>query len=457
MANTICLFGPPFSLAGEELYVNEVPSFSLKFNSLAEQNQVTRIEWYLNGILLSDLRTAEITIPVVIGKHVIAARILTGNGWSGVKHFQFKKLPEPVISLRGSATILEGGSAVFTITAKYQDNTTVDLTALYEFSAAEGVFQGSTLLMPNNTALGDNRPLIVSASRVGYDTLVKPIIVINTSQVVVSSIEIEGPNSVLEGGTATYQILATYSDNSKQHLSGYTFYTEEGTFSGNVLSVPENTIGGDQRVISIMATKPNAKPLSREITILDKPPIEFEEFDYLVLRFVWGLGDFSGVDLDIQVKYENNGTPSDNVYVGYPNADNPVGSPNYTVPSGPLPNSSAHLWWAGDGGSGNVTVEAVLIGIKNFINAYPSSPNVIELGIYASWYGDRNDGWFQLEMKTYLGGTMQKAANNLDFVNSNGVLVDTEEAYPETNYRQFKKVGILKYNKTSKIATLQVL
>lgn len=453
----MCLFGPPFALVGKDLLIDENAIFEVKFNSAADQALVKRYEWYLDGIVISNLVQPEVSISVESGKHQVSVRILTAAGWSGIKSLPFKKMPAPGISLKGPNVILEGGTAIFNVIAKYEDKTTEDLTHLYDFSAGEGVFKGSQLMMPNNTGLGDNRPLLITAKRTGFANLVKTLVVVDTSEVVIVDIQISGSATILEGSSETFQVVATYSDHSIQQLSGYTFFTEEGTFTGNLLTIPENNIGGDQRVINIMATKANSKPLTKEITILDKPPLVFDEFDYLVLRFDWRYSDLRGEDLDIHVKYENNGTSDDNVPVGYANHTDLIPAPNYTVPKGSPQNTSALLWWAGDANAQtqNKYVEAVLVGIKNFINVHPTSPNIIEVGIYASWWGKPNDGFFLLEMTTYLGGTMQKATDELDFINSGGSLVAREQAYRSAQERNFVKVGILRYNKTTKNATVQ--
>lgn len=186
---------------------------------------------------------------------------------------------------------------------------------------------------------------------------------------------------------------------------------------------------------------------------LDPTIIPIEEFDYLVARYMWDY-PVAGRDLDIQVQFENNSTPSiDNIYVGF-------GGVNPTVPSGTVPETDAYLWWGLDDTNASANpqgIEGVLLGLKKFKDDFPSSPNIIEVSFYAVWYAIVATGNFTVEIATYKGGTMSKVGTNI--VNTGGVQVSLDSRNVNTMIQNqlhtpanSYKVGILQYNKTTDTA-----
>jgi hypothetical protein len=182
--------------------------------------------------------------------------------------------------------------------------------------------------------------------------------------------------------------------------------------------------------------------------------IVINQFDFLTVRFIWNF-PAAGRDLDIQVRYENNNVPTvDGIDVGYGGAT--------TVPLISNPQSSAYLWWGLDdtNTSGNPTgIEGVLINIKRFKDDFPSSTEVIKVGLYAVWYNSVASGDFSLEVKTYKGGTMSNTGT--DIINTGGVIVSSDLRNLNTrivdrthNPDVSFKVGTLFYNRTTDTATL---
>lgn len=180
--------------------------------------------------------------------------------------------------------------------------------------------------------------------------------------------------------------------------------------------------------------------------------IEVDNFDFLAVRYHWDSG--SGNDMDILVGFENNGTAYDNQYVGY-------GQGNATIPANTTPAADAYLWWGLDN-TGSSGYEGALVGVKKFVQAFPNSPNIVEVGLYAVWYGQPVTGNFSVELATYLGGTMSLDGTN--FINTGGTqvssntvglntLLNSQAHSPATSY----KVGILKYDKAAQAATIQLM
>jgi len=174
------------------------------------------------------------------------------------------------------------------------------------------------------------------------------------------------------------------------------------------------------------------------------------DFDFLVARFLWDYPS-AGSDLDIQVQFENNDTPTiDNIFVGFGNVDD-------TVLSGTTPESNAYLWWGLDDTNSSAApqgIEGALVNILKFVTDFPSSPNIVEVGLYCVWYGSVASGDFTLEVVTYKGGTMSKVGTNI--VNTGGVTVSSDTRLLNTTIHNSThtpansyKVGVIRYNKTT--------
>jgi len=180
--------------------------------------------------------------------------------------------------------------------------------------------------------------------------------------------------------------------------------------------------------------------------------IQLNEFDYLVLRYNWLQG--AGTDLDIMVGYVNTGIADlDNDFVGWGQGDSKV------LPGMAGPDS--YLWWALDN-TGLSGYEAVLINVKKAIAAYPNIAEIIEVELYVHWYAQVQTGDFSIEVTTYLGGTMEVSGTNLVNIGGQQVssdvrnlntLVQTNSADRENAH----KIGVLKYNKTTDKAVLELI
>lgn len=270
MPNTICLVAPAFSITGTQQIINQATNFSFSFNSPADKALVLAYQWYVNDNLVINKNQDTFTELLPVGTYTIGGRLLSDEGWSGVKTIFFE--------------VLELG----------------------------------------NTAIGN--------------------------------------------------------------------------------------------------------------------------FDYMAVYFKWIEG--AGKDLDIKVGFENTGTLHDANYVGF-NEGNAIVPDNTTDPG-----ENAYLWWASDN-TGTAGTEAVLIGIKNFIEDNPSSNNIIEIALYAAWYGVPITGTFTVELKTYLGGNMSIDVNK-SFVNTGGTtpFSDVKTLNTVNTPSNYYKIGTIKYNKTTKLAQL---
>jgi hypothetical protein len=357
--------------------------------------------------------------------------------------------------INGPATVNEGSSAVYSVIASYDNGLKLNLSTQYFFTSSEGTFSGTTLSIPSNDTAGDSRTATITATKSGIDPLTRQINIIDQSTYI--SVVIKGDLIIKEGTTTTYQVIGNYSNGQSDNLTvQYTFSATEGSFSGDALTIPGNTVTGDDRDATITASKAGTTPITQQIRIVDSSTIIINEFDFMAVRYSWEAG--SGKDLDVMVGFEVNGTAIDGKYIGYGNNDR---NNNKTIPVGTSPESNAKLWWAFDN-QASAGVEGVMIGIKSFIDTYPNSPDIIQVGLYAVWYDSVISGNFKLELATYIGGSMSVSGTNIVNIGGDPVSSDTkilntmihnQNAQPSTSY----KLGVLKYNKGLQTATIQFL
>ena len=177
---------------------------------------------------------------------------------------------------------------------------------------------------------------------------------------------------------------------------------------------------------------------------IQAPDETLNEFDYLVVRYKWALG--AGSDLDTFTGYINTGTSLDNVFMGY-------GRSPYELPSG-ANYQNAYIGWAGDNTSNN-GVEAILVNFSKVTQDFPNLP-AVTLRMAAAWYGQKSSGNIDMEIVTYLGGTMQKVG--FDIQNVGGVLVQSIQ-FPKyipdpphwtNNINMVTAVGFVTYYKSNK-------
>lgn len=188
---------------------------------------------------------------------------------------------------------------------------------------------------------------------------------------------------------------------------------------------------------------------------VDLEPLIFEPFDHMVVRFTY-TKPLDGTDLDIMVYYDNTGTIYDKNAVGYAQVPNSV-----KLPTDATLDADAYLWWATDDVSSPAgeCVEAVVIGINKFNTTETTLNTIINTYLRVGWFNTIGGGTVDLELKTYLGGTMSKVGT--DIINTGGVLVDNQtktvnvtSGIGQVTELNSNLVGIVSYDKITKSATL---
>lgn len=137
-----------------------------------------------------------------------------------------------------------------------------------------------------------------------------------------------------------------------------------------------------------------------------EPSTSLLPFDYMIVKYKWAFG--AGADLDTFTGFVNTGiNVLDNKWVGY-------GLSNEVPASASAQDS--YIMWGGD--VTDVTgVETCLINFKKIKEDY-SGLNDVMLRMAGVWWSSKNTGNIDVEITTYLGGTMAKI--DKDIVNNNG-------------------------------------
>ncbi|WP_293303125.1 hypothetical protein [Pedobacter sp. UBA4863] len=538
MPNTVCLFGPPFDIVGETYLPDNSFSFTVEFDSVPEQESVLAYQWFLDKVILIQEQGQQVSSKANDGPHSIGVRLLTAQGWSGIKYLDFYAniVPGSLI-IQGPTQLEEGSSATYETYLSFGSNAPIRVTDKTNFSInLGGAFdfnqlttyrddtdfsdKYATITATLEGGMSKNLPLTILNTNIHYpsvlvidlfnDTPLNAGALIINADVVGGQALVYTGNNFLPSNSASADAYILASDlvdngsilkwrlefNIAKLIRQYprikdfvlevrgrsnTMKTLEGAFAlkdytgvmamnGNVGNYVPTVIGGANVYYSNFQTyaaagangnynkdylpmllRFNFNVPTSTLTYQTAEPIIIDNFDFAVVRYIWE--EEEEEDLDILVGFEDTGTIYDDMYVGFASSES-----KHTVPVGVSPQSNSYLWWGGDNqGSGT---EAVLISYKNFIRTLPlSSANIVDIGLYAGWYRTPKYGNFNLSLVTYKGGTMVK--DGTDFINTGGTIVNSEQVSLNTEkVRQagiissYYKIGVVRYNKITKMVEL---
>lgn len=179
--------------------------------------------------------------------------------------------------------------------------------------------------------------------------------------------------------------------------------------------------------------------------------IKIPPFDYLTFRYFWGTED--GRDLDTSTGYVNtgivfsDGKKLDELPVGWAMAG------NYNT------NAQSYLMFAGDNtGSGN---ECVYITMNTLSTHYDELPDIVEIDVYANWFGERKNGNTTFQLTAYEGGAMVQNGYNFENVGGREIMITQATVNVRTqgtgmsgDYKnKYYKIGTIYYDKTKRTAT----
>ncbi|OIV42226.1 DUF5977 domain-containing protein [Flavobacterium johnsoniae] len=137
-----------------------------------------------------------------------------------------------------------------------------------------------------------------------------------------------------------------------------------------------------------------------------EPPTTLLPFDYMVIKYKWAPG--AGIDLDTFTGFINTGiTTLDNIWVGF-GLENGLPA-NATA-------QDSYIMWGGD--KRDVTgAETCLINFKKVKEVY-SNLNDVQIRMAGVWRDLKATGNIDVEITTFLGGTMTKV--DKDIINDEG-------------------------------------
>ncbi|MGY0041028.1 DUF5977 domain-containing protein [Pedobacter sp. NJ-S-72] len=177
-----CIIGPAFSLAGAAYFIDTTVNFQAVFSNPQDQQSILAYQWYLNSVLVIDERR-DFSGKIYCGQHAIGLRLLSKEGWSGIKTLLFTTCKVPISTLiQGPDVINEGDSAIYQIVQVFSDGTAEDLTSKYIFSTTKGAtFTGNTLQTIRDDHDFNDQTLTITATLSGSSPITKQVVVKNTS------------------------------------------------------------------------------------------------------------------------------------------------------------------------------------------------------------------------------------------------------------------------------------
>ncbi|MDB4922067.1 hypothetical protein [Mucilaginibacter sp.] len=436
---------PAFTISGRRVFGDNTASFQLTFTNPDDQALVQAYEWYLDGILIIEAEDDSFAEQVTCGTHTISVRVLSNNTWSGTQELGFETCKGAgilVVDLFNNATLNVIGLI---------DNAEVAYSHVAAYAGVNIIPAGAE---PANA-------LVLASDFIDQPTLNWRFefniakLLTNYPQSTSFVFYIDGRASAPVAVFGAFILKTFASQMTLIGSAGSYIPSVSGNNLGSSVSFTSDLVGGADgshtEADLTMIIKLVYDVASATISYITRKSIPIDsDFDFMTVKYAW---DHGGTDLDIMVGFENNGTTDDFIYVGY-------GQPNATVPANTVPQTDAYLWW----GSDNTTIagnENVLIGINQFVAGHGGLPDVVEVGLYAVWFGQPATGDFTVQLVTYKGGTMSQSGT--DFVNTGGTQVSSVTINANTQIHNSLstpanayKVGTLKYTRSTATAVIVI-
>jgi hypothetical protein len=251
----------------------------------------------------------------------------------------------------------------------------------------------------------------------------------------------------------------------------------EGGMSSIVASGSINVFR-ENSIITYSIEKLGYEPVVNEVVltedknlniVLDKK-VFVNDFDYLVLRYIWT----QGKDLDTETAIVNapNLPDINGKYVGWKTSSN--GREGPSVPRGVTLDNSV-LYWSGDNtteaSEQSPREENILVSAKNILkeDLLDKLPNEIEIDMQATWYSIVGQKPVKLEIMAYKGGRMYSSSDyryyneggeQIKFIDENGqeqdsVFIETNKV--PTTLKQYAHIGKTTINKETQSAVIELV
>ncbi|MCV9928117.1 DUF5977 domain-containing protein [Flavobacterium sp. LS1R49] len=236
---------------------------------------------------------------------------------------------------------------------------------------------------------------------------------------------LEQSNPDITGITKYYNTVRTLAATKNDCATGSTGNTITLTANANqfasTISIADANAQADAWLTTNVQAYANNSGTCRRITAwrginptcIIEPTTTLSNFNYMVVRYKWALG--AGVDFDTFTGFINTGTEWDNKYMGYGHQQ------GNELPNGKLA-ADSYIMWAGDNTQSN-GVESCLVNFSKMTTDYPNL-NTIQVRMAGAWFNSVGTGNIDIEVTTYLGGTMSKVG--YDIINTGGTQVQKE-------------------------------
>lgn len=174
-----------------------------------------------------------------------------------------------------------------------------------------------------------------------------------------------------------------------------------------------------------------------------------QAFNYLVVRYKWT--EESGEDLDTFTGVVNTGSELDNIWLGF----------GQTYAGGYPSNYSISNFYLISGGDNELSgVESCLINFGKITTDFPDL-DIIQLRMAGNWYDSRVTGDIEIEIETYMDGTMSRAG--FDFENSGSPVQHlsfskniSAVGHLASNIEAVTNIGYITYNKNSLMGQITI-
>ncbi|WP_183573832.1 hypothetical protein HDF18_08445 [Mucilaginibacter sp. X5P1] len=173
------LQNPDYTITGDSSFDDNSVNFNIVFQNTGDQALVQAYEWYLDGILVTNAIAQDFIARVSCGTHIISARVLYQDAWTGTQEFSFvtcKTITSTFIS--GPDQVDVGDSVPYTVIREYSDGSTQDITDQYTFSCTTGgSFTGNVFTATGDSSLTPPFALTITATSGEETPLTKDITV----------------------------------------------------------------------------------------------------------------------------------------------------------------------------------------------------------------------------------------------------------------------------------------
>lgn len=264
MPNSACLYGPPFSISGDAYFMGTSVLFQVLFEYTEDEQGVLAYEWYIDQVIVVDHNTSQFAHDVACGSHSIGVRILSPEGWSGIKSLEFTTCRAiRSISIFGPDLVNIGATANYSVLQIFSDETALDVTDQYLFTSTPGgSFKDNVFTI--NDSNDSYHTAIITAQTAGSMPLSKQV-VLNIGVFMIS-----GPDSVNEGKQADYLLLQLLSDGSSiDHTADYSFSSEQGGAFSSHNTFTADLDNDSHSEVTITAQRSGGTSFTKDITIIN--------------------------------------------------------------------------------------------------------------------------------------------------------------------------------------------